>query len=422
MTTSPQTLVVLGCSATKFDVDGQVPAVHLYDGPVFRVLRSHLRSYKWPSDLSVGVLSAKYGFVGAVAPIKNYDQCYKLSHSPWYKNSIRSMEARGSVGDPEPKPDSELESDLPTIEESFEQFLHDARKELSPGRIKKYALLFHRMKPFARVRGLHYLDDLTPSHLADLRNEWSEQWNQGQGTICLNIQMLRRLFRVANKRGWAQQNPTKELEMPKAKGRRPSPFTVEEMRRIFAAVSVFEQRAGSVSARRLYAFVLLLRYSGMRIGDAVRCEVNWIQGSRISFYSQKTNVHVCNRLPDEVIQILKTVPLRSDRHFFWTGASTLHSAVGKWQRRLQILFGLAGIRGGHAHRFRHTYAHDMTHDRGMTLEELKQALGHLTTRTTERFYSHWLKERQDRLEAKQELAWAQQSALPALGGKEDRPI
>jgi Queuine tRNA-ribosyltransferase len=74
MTTSPQTLVVLGCSATKFDVDGQVPAVHLYDGPVFRVLRSHLRTYKWPSDLSVGVLSAKYGFVGAVAPIKKYDQ------------------------------------------------------------------------------------------------------------------------------------------------------------------------------------------------------------------------------------------------------------------------------------------------------------------------------------------------------------
>ncbi len=264
--------------------------------------------------------------------------------------------------------------------------------------------------------------DLTPNHLADLRNDWSERWNQSQSTICLNIQMLRRFFRVANKRGWAQKNPAKELEMPKLKRHRPSPFTTEEMQRIFAAIPAFEMRAGNVAARRLYAFVLLLRYSGMRIGDAVRSEVNWIQGSRISFYTQKTNVPVCNKLPDEVIQILKTVPLRSDRHFFWTGASTMHSAVGKWQRRLMILFGLAGILGGHAHRFRHTYAYVMTHNGGMTLEELKQALGHLTTRTTERFYSHWLKERQDRLEAKQELAWAQQSALKALGGKEDRPI
>jgi len=37
----------------------------------------------------------------------------------------------------------------------------------------------------------------------------------------------------------------------------------------------------------------------------------------------------------------------------------------------------------------------------MTLEELKQALGQKTARTTEKHYSHWLKDRQDRLEAKQ---------------------
>jgi|HubBroStandDraft_1064217.scaffolds.fasta_scaffold74359_1 integrase len=40
----------------------------------------------------------------------------------------------------------------------------------------------------------------------------------------------------------------------------------------------------------------------------------------------------------------------------------------------------------------------------MTLEELRQALGHTSARTTERYYSHWIMERQERLEAKQELA------------------
>jgi hypothetical protein len=74
MATSRNSLVVLGCSATKFDVDGQVPAVHLYDGPMFRTLRSHLRGRKWSKNLSVGVLSAKYGLIGAVAPIETYDQ------------------------------------------------------------------------------------------------------------------------------------------------------------------------------------------------------------------------------------------------------------------------------------------------------------------------------------------------------------
>lgn len=74
MTSTKNSLIVLGCSATKFQVDGQVPAVHLYDGPMYRVLRSRLRTHKWSKDLSIGVLSAKYGFIGAVAPIETYDQ------------------------------------------------------------------------------------------------------------------------------------------------------------------------------------------------------------------------------------------------------------------------------------------------------------------------------------------------------------
>jgi hypothetical protein len=68
------TFVVLGCSATKFEVAGQVPAVHLYDGPMYRVLRSHLRTHRWPKELSIGVLSAKHGLIGSLAPIENYDQ------------------------------------------------------------------------------------------------------------------------------------------------------------------------------------------------------------------------------------------------------------------------------------------------------------------------------------------------------------
>ena len=31
-------------------------------------------------------------------------------------------------------------------------------------------------------------------------------------------------------------------------------------------------------------------------------------------------------------------------------------AIGRWQRRLRALFTLAGVEGGHAHRFRDTFA------------------------------------------------------------------
>lgn len=67
-------LVVLGCSATKRQVGGQLPAVSLYDGPTFRVLRTYLREYRWPARLSVAVLSAKYGIIGGLSHISPYDQ------------------------------------------------------------------------------------------------------------------------------------------------------------------------------------------------------------------------------------------------------------------------------------------------------------------------------------------------------------
>ena len=67
-------LVVLGCSATKFEVTGTLPAISLYDGPLYRVLRSYLRQFRWPDTLSVAILSAKYGLVGGLSAISHYDE------------------------------------------------------------------------------------------------------------------------------------------------------------------------------------------------------------------------------------------------------------------------------------------------------------------------------------------------------------
>jgi hypothetical protein len=67
-------LLVLGCSATKVETEGVLPAVSLYDGPTFRVLRSFLRENSWPDVLSLAVLSAKFGLIGGVAQIPYYNK------------------------------------------------------------------------------------------------------------------------------------------------------------------------------------------------------------------------------------------------------------------------------------------------------------------------------------------------------------
>src|SRR3979409_1687037 len=83
-------------------------------------------------------------------------------------------------------------------------------------------------------------------------------------------------------------------------------------------------------------------------------------------------------------------PKSIDGHFFWTGKSKLHSAIGKWQRRLQTRFTLAEVHGGHAHRFRDTFAVELLLA-GVPLEHVSVLLGHQSVRITERHYSPWVR-------------------------------
>jgi hypothetical protein len=72
--TRSKKLLVIGCSQTKRNAEGLLPAIDRYDGSSYRVLRSFLRRRQWPSSLSVAVLSARYGLVGGFTEIEDYDE------------------------------------------------------------------------------------------------------------------------------------------------------------------------------------------------------------------------------------------------------------------------------------------------------------------------------------------------------------
>lgn len=67
-------LLILACSQRK-SVDREPassPAIHLYDGVNYRVLRKFLEG-GWPPGLQIKILSAKYGLIDATSMIKPYD-------------------------------------------------------------------------------------------------------------------------------------------------------------------------------------------------------------------------------------------------------------------------------------------------------------------------------------------------------------
>jgi integrase len=99
-----------------------------------------------------------------------------------------------------------------------------------------------------------------------------------------------------------------------------------------------------------------MRYTGLRIGDAVTLGTSRVAGERLFLYTQKTNVPVLCPLPKVVVEALDDMDPISEKFFFWTGESDKRSITGNWQRRFQKLFTLSGVANARPHRFRDTFS------------------------------------------------------------------
>jgi integrase len=145
-----------------------------------------------------------------------------------------------------------------------------------------------------------------------------------------------------------------------------------------------------------------MRYSGMRISDAVTLTTDRIDGKRLFLYTQRTGVPVYTVLPDSVLKAL------ADTLYFWSGQWRPESVAGLWEKRLKKLFGLAGITKGQgnavSHRLRDTFAVELLLA-GVPIERVSVLLGHQSVRVTEKHYNPWVRSRQEQLEADVARAW-----------------
>jgi hypothetical protein len=69
-----QRLLILSCSKAKRSTGQPHPAIDLYNGPAFRVLRRYISSPGFCAELDVVILSAKHGFISSSTVIAPYDQ------------------------------------------------------------------------------------------------------------------------------------------------------------------------------------------------------------------------------------------------------------------------------------------------------------------------------------------------------------
>jgi integrase/recombinase XerD len=272
-----------------------------------------------------------------------------------------------------------------TVEHWKDSFLADAAaRHLASETVRKYKLLFSQLETFARAKSLVFVADLDLAALTAFR----ATWHDGALSSAKKTERLRTVlhFAVANK--LVADNPAVKLQMPKVKPNPTLPFTDAEMQRII--------KAGAGNPRTL-AFIYIMRYAGLRIGDTTMLAVSALQDDKLHLYTAKTGTPVRVPLPKYIVKALEAVPRKHPDYFFHTGHSNVREAANTWRRRLAGVFTAAKISGGHSHRFRDTFAVELL-QAGVSLENVSVLLGHTNINITQQHYSPWVRTRQEVLE------------------------
>ncbi len=287
------------------------------------------------------------------------------------------------------------------FDEAIQQFLDDlASRNLARATLRTYRATLGSLSLFAHAHGLEHLHEITPDTMRDWRNGLTHQ----PSTQVRMLTQIKAFSRYLTERDWLAASPAAALRPPLYERKPTMPFDIEQMRRIL-------QTCWDEPSTR--ALVLLMRYSGLAIGDACTLRKDAIQNGLLFLHRAKTGEPVTVPVPDCVYQALDSFPGISVEYFFWTGNCLRETVTKRWGQRLKRKFLESSIVDGRPHRFRDTFAVELL-KAGTSMEDVSVLLGHSSIRVTEQYYAPWCPRRRERLNSIVMRAWSHDPLLPEI--------
>jgi integrase/recombinase XerD len=344
-----------------------------------------------------------------------------LKTASWERAALLAREIEESD-----KPAGPLErKDEPiTIVKAVAEYLADAKaRELADATLYKLRIqLEKQLLTWCKSEGYKLLKEF------DLRaaQSFRASWTDGALAKKKKQERLTGFFWFCIRAGWLTSNPTDRLGRISATQAPTDYFTRDEYERLIDATYLYREGRGETiggdNGTRIRTLIMLMRWSGLRIRDAVTLERTRLINDNLLLYQAKTGTPVYVPLPPQVSEALRSLPegaKPNPRYFFWSGNGLPKSAVADWQRSFRRVFKLAGLEkpDGSAkrcfpHMLRDTFAVEMLLA-GVPIDQVSMLLGHSSVRITEKHYSPWVKARQDQLASSVRNAWVTLGAVPA---------
>ncbi len=364
------------------------------------------------------------------------DGKYKLVSAKtrsWEKAGQKASELRDSF-DPVKQLQRQLEAKAQKrqveLAAAVENFLQEtARLNRAEATRAKYTLTLNRLSEWcaAQHEPITFLSQLD---VATLRR-WIQTWEGAPTTRHNQHQRVITFFFFCIEQGWVTENPAKKIKKVTAEQDETLPFTREQFDALIEATHFYDSRdpkkaSDTVNSRRARACLKLLRWSGLRAGDAACLSKDKLRDDGSIFLYQrkvkgKTSAPVYGLLPHDMAEELRTVPASSHTHpnyFFWSGRSKRKSEVSNWikifgkvlltatERHPKLFKESDGKpKPAHLHMLRDTFAVEYLLA-GMPLDEVSRLLGHSSVLITQKHYAPWVLERQQKLATSVRNAWS----------------
>jgi integrase/recombinase XerD len=366
---------------------------------------------------------------------KGKDTLTSAKTRSWEKAEQKARELRDSF-DPTKQLQRQLEAKLNArngqveIALAVDQFQKEvARLSRAEATCAKYNLTLSRLLAWCAAQKPAVLL-LSQLDVPTLRS-WIHSWTGAPTTRHNQHQRVRTFFRFCMEQGWSTENPAKKIKNVTPQQDETLPFSRQQYDALIEATYYYdgrgeERNGGTTNSRRVRAYLKLLRWSGLRAGDAACLPKSKLRDDDSLFLYQakvksKASAPVYVLLPHSVADELRNVPPGSctdPQYFFWSGRSKRKSEVSNWQKIFSKVLSKAiemfpklfldangRQKPAHLHMMRDTFAVEYLLA-GMPLEEVSRLLGHSSVTITQKHYAPWVLERQQRLAASQRTAWA----------------